>query len=203
MTARVGLHSSREVVARATGMDGLRFAYADPPYLGCGALYAKHHPEAAIWDDPETHRALIARLCDEYPDGWALSCNSTNLQDMLPMCPRGVRVGAWQKTFAIYKPNVPVAYTWEPVIFRGGRRRGRDEPTVRDSVACPIALKRGLTGAKPREFCRWVFDLLGARPGDVLDDLFPGTGAVGAAWAEWCGDRSPHPALPLEAFANV
>lgn len=37
-----------------------------------------------------------------------------------------------------------------------------------------------------------------ARPGDTLDDLFPGSGAVAAAWAEWCGDRSPLPALPLE-----
>ena len=24
----------------------MRFAYADPPYLGCGRLYAAHHPEA-------------------------------------------------------------------------------------------------------------------------------------------------------------
>jgi hypothetical protein len=28
--------------------------------------------------------------------------------------------------------------------------------------------------------CRWIFDLLGAAPGDILDDLFPfpGSGAV-------------------------
>ena len=103
----------------------MRFAYADPPYLGCGALYAKHHPDALIWDDPKTHRALINRLVADYPDGWALSMGSVNLRTLLPMCPAAVRVASWQKPFAIYKPNVPVAYTWEPVVFMGGRKRGR------------------------------------------------------------------------------
>ena len=179
----------------------MRFAYADPPYLGCGKLYAAHHPDALIWDDPGTHRRLIERLSDEWPDGWALSGNSTTLREILPMCPENVRVGCWRKSFAVFKPNVPVAYTWEPVIFRGGRKRGRDVPTVPDSIECPITLQRGLTGAKPRKVCRWIFDLLGAEPGDTLDDLFPGTGAVGAAWAEWVGEKSPLPMLPLEALA--
>ena len=41
-------------------------------------------------------------------------------------------------------------------------------------------------GRKPREFCRWLFRWLGAIPGeDELADLFPGSGAVGDAWAEW------------------
>ena len=31
----------------------MRFAYADPPYLGHAKCYADRHPEAAIWDDPE------------------------------------------------------------------------------------------------------------------------------------------------------
>jgi len=53
----------------------MKFAYADPPYLGCGKLYAAHHPDALDWDDPETHFDLIGRLFDEYPDGWALSCH--------------------------------------------------------------------------------------------------------------------------------
>lgn len=182
-------------------MSGMKFAYADPPYLGCGHLYAAHHPEARAWDDPETHRALIARLAADYPDGWAMSLSSPSLRTILPMCPEDCRVGFWGKTFAVYKPGVPVAYASEPVIFRGGRKRGRHEPTVKDWVACPITLKRGLTGAKPRAFCRWIFDVLGAAPGDALDDLFPGSGAVGAAWAEWVGERSPLPRLPLEDVA--
>jgi hypothetical protein len=34
-------------------------------------------------------------------------------------------------------------------------------------------------GAKPAAVCRWIFTLLGAAPGDTLDDLFPGSGSVG------------------------
>lgn len=74
---------------------------------------------------------------------------------------------------------------------RGGRRRGRDAATTRDWLAESITLKRGLIGAKPRAFCMWVFDLLGAAPGDTLDDIFPGTGAVGVAWEEFVGARPP------------
>jgi hypothetical protein len=37
--------------------------------------------------------------------------------------------------------------------------------------------------AKPAAVCRWIFGLLGAQAGDSLDDLFPGSGAVGRAWA--------------------
>ena len=35
--------------------------------------------------------------------------------------------------------------------------------------------------------CRWIFTLLGAEPGDTLDDLFPGSGAVSRAWAAYTG----------------
>ena len=42
----------------------------------------------------------------------------------------------------------------------------------------PITLKRGLTGAKPEAFCRWVLDLLGYANGDEIDDLFPGTSVM-------------------------
>jgi hypothetical protein len=40
-----------------------------------------------------------------------------------------------------------------------------------------------------------VFTLLGAAPGDRLDDLFPGSGAVGRAWAAYTsGELSLTPA---------
>jgi hypothetical protein len=39
-----------------------------------------------------------------------------------------------------------------------------------------------MIGMKPPQFSVWMFDLLGAGPGDVLDDLYPGSGAVGLAW---------------------
>ena len=168
----------------------MRFAYADPPYLGCGKLYAAHHADALDYDDPEAHRALVGRLCDEFPDGWAMSLSSPSFQTILPMCPPDVRVGGWMKPFAVYKPNVGLAYAWEPVIIRGGRKITRDQATVRDWVSAPaisanITLQRGLTGAKPRQFCRWLFTVLNMRKDDEFADLFPGTGAVAAAWREW------------------
>jgi hypothetical protein len=178
----------------------VKFAYADPPYLGCGArLYGKHHQEAAVWDDPETHRALVGRLCDEYPDGWAMSLHVPSLRVILPMCPEGARVGAYCKTFAQIRPT-RVQWFWEPVIWMGGRTKAENKDHYRDwCQAWPRnGSKDGLIGGKPRDFCRWVFGLLGARKGDTLDDIFPGTGAVSAAWAEVIGGPSPLPPLPLE-----
>jgi hypothetical protein len=154
----------------------VRFAYADPPYPG----QARRYPEKTEVD----HRELIEMLCQDFPDGWALSTSSPALRDVLAMCPGDVRVAAWVKPFAIFKPNVNPGYTWEPVIFRGGRKRDRYEPTVRDFLSCNITLKKGLVGAKPEAFCFWLFDLLGARPEDELVDLFPGTGIVGQCWGE-------------------
>ncbi|HEY5985986.1 MAG TPA: hypothetical protein VIV12_06305 [Streptosporangiaceae bacterium] len=157
----------------------MRFAYADPPYLGCGRLYPEH-PEALTWDDPETHRSLIVRLVDEFPNGWALSLSSPSLHTLLPMCPADVRVAAWVKPFAAFKRNVRNAYTWEPVLLRGGRTSSRDgAPVTRDHLAEPITLQRGLTGAKPERFCRWILDMLGYIEGDEVIDLFPGTGVMG------------------------
>jgi hypothetical protein len=188
----------------------MRFAYADPPYLGMGKMYLTRHPEAMIWNDPETHRALIKRLCDEWPDGWAMSATSTSLRILLPMCPDDVRVMAWCKTWAKFLPGISPAYAWEPVLLRGGRRIGRKdhyepgENTPRDwhhgNHSPRVNKPEGFVpGMKPREFSRWLFRCLNALPSDHLDDLFPGSGAVGAAWAEWSKTRSPMPALPLEA----
>ena len=167
---------------RATG-GALRLAYADPPYLGCGAkLYGR--PE---WDDPETHRSLIATLERDYPDGWAMSLSSTTLHTILPMCPDDVRVAAWCKSFASFKPNVNPAYTWEPVIWRGGRtKRSRTQDTVRDYHVEAITLRRGFAGAKPPGFALWVVQLLGAdvRQGDTITDLFHGSGAMLGVWRQ-------------------
>jgi hypothetical protein len=154
----------------------MRFAYADPPYLGWGRYYAADHPDALTWDDPET-------LSADWPDGWALSLSSPSLKTLLPMCPADVRVAAWVKPFAAYKANVRVAYTWEPVIFRGGRVSSKDgAPVTRDHLSERITLKRGLTGAKPERFNRWVLDMLGYIDGDdTIDDLYPGTHGMSEA----------------------
>lgn len=160
----------------------MKFAYADPPYLGCGALY-----DAPEWNDLETHRQLIQRLELEYPDGWVLSLHTPSLRRLLELCPEGVRTGAWCKSFASFKPNVNPAYCWEPVIFRGGRKYTRADETVRDFLVCPITLERGLAGAKPEAFCFWVLQLLNVQPEDEFYDLFPGTGVMGRVLELWKG----------------
>lgn len=173
----------------------MRFAYADPPYFGYGKFYKELHPEAMDWDNIETHRALVDRLMSEFVDGWAMSMTSGNLHDILPLCPKSVRVGAWVKPFCSFKKNVTRAYAWEPFLFHGGRVRTAEQGTVRDWVSANITLQRGLVGAKPRDFCRHIFEILNIHPGDEFVDIFPGSGAVMAAYREWSGDHAPIPTL--------
>jgi hypothetical protein len=176
----------------------MKAAYADPPYLGCGQSHYGHlHPDAGDYDRPETHKLLIDRLCDEF-DAWALSLHGGTMRTILPMCPDDVRIGCWLKTFASFKPNVNPAYAWEPVVFRGARKgRGRHVPTVRDYVLAPITLQTGCPGAKPEQFCWWVFDFLGLGPDDEFHDLFPGSGNVTRAWEVWRAGHAGRPLLSL------
>lgn len=154
----------------------MRFAYADPPYVGCAGYY--DHPDASSWDDPARHVALMAAMDADY-DGWALSASVPSLADLLPAAPTGTRVAAWVKPFAAYKRNVRVAYTWEPVLWKRTAPRRADDPVGRDHLAAVITLQRGLVGAKPESFARWLLVLLGWQPGDELADLFPGSGIIG------------------------
>lgn len=155
----------------------MRVAYADPPYIGQAMKHYGTQPNAAEVD----HAALIQQL--EGYDAWALSASSPSLHAILPMCPRA-RIAAWVKPFASFKPGVNPAYAWEPVIFKAARR-ARAERTVRDWVSASITLETGCAGAKPIEFCFWLFELLGMTEDDEFDDLYPGTGAVTLAWNAW------------------
>jgi hypothetical protein len=155
----------------------MRFAYADPPYIGQAK---KHYGE--FGGAEVDHEKLILEL--EQYDGWALSLSSTTLQQILELCPKDVRIAAWVKPFCSFKPGVNPAYAWEPVIWKSARPRTREQLTVRDWIAEPITLQRGLAGAKPDAFCHWLFDLLNIQDGDTLDDLFPGTRAVSRAFAQ-------------------
>lgn len=171
----------------------MRFAYADPPYIGQARRHYRHDPRCA-----EVDHAALVRSLTEY-DGWALSLSSPSLEEILHICRREVgenvvRVGGWFKPFAAFKPGVNPGYTWEPVVFMPGpRKRTRTEPTIRDyvlaedpdAVKANITLKRGLAGAKPEPFNLWLFDLLGMTPTDEFADLFPGTGAVTQSWEKW------------------
>jgi hypothetical protein len=161
----------------------VRVAYADPPYIGCSALY-RDQPDFRGEVD---HIALIEALVDTYPDGWALSCHSNALRVLLPVCPGDTRVMAWVKPFCSFKPSVNPAYAWEPVLVRAAAPKSyvNGGTTVRDFLSAPMAMQRGLAGAKPEAFCYWLFTVLGLGPTDEFVDLFPGTGAVGAAWERY------------------
>jgi hypothetical protein len=173
----------------------MKFAYADPPYIG----QAKRHYSADPKCAEVNHRELINRLTVDFPDGWALSASAPSLVTILPMCPPGFRVGVWVKTFCAFKRNVRPAYGWEPVIFWGGRnpmngyraeipQRDGKQTTPKDFIlaaddwiAEPITLKKGLVGAKPLKVCHWILDLLNFKPGDEMVDLYPGTKIMSVA----------------------
>lgn len=157
----------------------MKLAYADPPYIGQARRHYANDP-SGIEAEEVDHAALVERLRGY--DGWALSCSSPSLGYLLSLAPEA-RVAAWVKPFCSWKPTHRVQYAWEPVLFVPSRARGsRSVPSVRDWVSANITLRKGTHGAKPEAFVRWLFDLLGAQPGDTLDDLFPGTGVVGQLW---------------------
>jgi len=167
----------------------MKFCYADPPYPGQAKRY-KHDPRHAEVDPI----ALMLRLEAEFPDGWAMSTSSPALRVVCAAMPERARVAAWCKTFGGMKPWVYPTYAWEPVVFRAAPKLANlDRQTPFDYFQSMPTMKNFM-GAKPAEFCFWIFDMLGARQGDELVDLFPGTGAVTQAWQFYQATIAP-PAL--------
>ena len=150
----------------------LRLAYADPPYPGKARLYRDHRD----YGGEVNHAALIGRL-SAY-DGWALSTSAGALPGVLALCPLGIRVAAWHKGERVTRSRYPLN-AWEPVVYHGGRQIPGALRRA-DSIVCgvtPVSTRPGhVIGAKPAAVCRWIFALLGACPGDTLDDLFPAPG---------------------------
>ena len=167
----------------------MKFAYADPPYIGQAERHYKDHEDYA---GEVNHKELIEKLVTKYPDGWALSLSSTTLKEVLSMCPDDVRVMSWVKPFHAWK-NIRPSYAGEPVIVSGGRKANFTTDDVRvlgyqDWVSAPISMNTGLAGVKPERFCIWLFEVLNVEPGDTLDDLFPGSGIVSAMF-DWYIDK--------------
>lgn len=156
----------------------MRFAYADPPYPGLARRY--------YGTEEVDHPELIARVCREFPDGWALSTSSEALRDVWAICPAGARVACWVKG-----PRPCVSWrprsAWEPLIVVGGRPRRLEVAEDLSDVLLWGGRQHShpdaLVGMKPAAFCEWMFRQLGAMAGDELVDLFPGSGAVGRAWS--------------------
>ncbi len=179
----------------------MHFAYADPPYPGKSLYY----PERTEVD----HESLLEKLRINYPDGWALSTSAEALRDVLLLCPPGVRVCAWFKGVRPTRSRRSLC-AWEPLIVSGGRPLPVD-------VVCDVAnglIAQGrfrafpgaMIGMKPPAFAEWMFRQLGASSYDRLDDLFPGSGAIGVAWARYTSPLDPEttPSVaPAEATAEA
>lgn len=167
----------------AAAAQPMKFAYADPPYPGRASYYSEK--------TEVDHAALIARLMRDYPDGWALSTAADALSIVLPLCPAGVRVASWHRRPRPTQSRRAIS-AWEPLLLYGGRELPLSEAqTVTDALTDHSrhhAYPGALVGMKTPSFAEWLFQQLGARPGDDLDDLYPGSGAIGKAWAFFIGD---------------
>lgn len=177
----------------------MRLAIADPPYppfIGSGGRKnrasrwygtgqrsrkdrpADQHPDAADWDEPARHRALLLELLDTY-DGWAIATSPDGIAAYGEL-PAAVRIMAW------VKPNAsPGAHRlrslWEPVLLYPpvGRRSNRGGVGAVPDVLTANAPRVGFPGAKPEAWTRWVLAALTHDPAvDEVVDLFPGSGAV-------------------------
>ena len=175
----------------------MKIGYADPPYPGQAKKRYGDHPD---YNGEVDHAVLLSNL-DRIYDGWCLHTSSVSLRDVLRTMdkvlrqPERVRIMSWVKSFAAFKPNVPVAYAWEPVLVKEARLPVVKEGMVyRDWHMEPITMQRGLPGAKPERVCTWLFEVMGCEPDDDFDDIFPGSGAVQRAWDNWCAQRP----LPLQ-----
>ena len=174
----------RRRATNAAGDRPMKMAYADPPYPGSAYRYYRKEENYAGEVD---HPALIAKLERDYPDGWALSTSAAALRHILPLCPPEAHLCPWVKPRGI-GDSFGLSNAWEALIVVRGRQQ---KPGVRDFLVAHAARGGGtLPGRKPLAFCAFLFDALGLGPGDTLDDLFPGTGIIGRAWAA-CSEPSP------------
>lgn len=175
-----------------------RFAYADPPYPRQAYRYRGEASYAGEVD----HAALVARLEAGDYCGWALSTSRHALGEVLALCPKGAQALPWTKprNFCRAKTRGLVALTEYLIVVRGRQIA----PGVPDFL-CAMPARGGgqLVGRKPIAFCAWLFAALGMRPGDALDDLYPGTGIVTRAWNHLNRYSGPGTALPEKAAAAL
>lgn len=172
----------RHLVVATHAEQPLRLAYGDPPYPGLARRYYGNEPDFGGEVD---HAELLSRL--QGFDGWALSTSTEALPMVLSLLAGvdGFRVAAWFRGPRSVRSARPLS-AWEPVIYMPARRVVSSSPAVDALVygAKPRTTEpRRVVGQKPAAFAFWLFGLMGARRGDSLDDLFPGSGTIGRAWS--------------------
>jgi hypothetical protein len=183
----------------------MKLCIADPPYLGKARMFygeedmaqmnfggrinqmykADRHPEAHLWDDPETHKAMVDRLRADY-DGWAIAMIPSSLRHYLQWVPEDIVIAVWHDPRVMPTGRHP-RRRWEPVLVHRapGRRTVNAVPVPVGDVLTAPHPQAGFAGAKPAAWTRWVLDMLGYNPDeDTVDDLFHGSGAVAAEIAQ-------------------
>ena len=176
----------------------MKIAIADPPYLGraerwygssgvgdgYGLGKADEHPEAHLWDLPETHKNLVLELEANF-DAWAIALSvhslSTYLEVIKTDSRNGIRVCVWHKPASVTSGS-RIKNNWEPVIVKvpEDRRGYKGGFQVQDVMTCP-PLRSGFVGSKPPAWTAWILELLGYREGDQVTDLFLGSKSVSRA----------------------
>ncbi len=184
----------------------MKLAIADPPYLGRahrwygiggwgkgnGKGRADEHPEAYLWDKPETHINLALKLLNEY-DGFAIACTVHSLSTYLSVIPtsstNGIRIMSWIKP-ASPPSGSRITQSWEPVIVKVPKeRKARIKGNLMVDYLICTAPRTGFTGSKPISWTLWVLNAMGYQPNDEVHDLFPGSGMVQKAINELCDAR--------------
>lgn len=182
----------------------MKFAIADPPYLGRAAIWygetmrhsqkgqahggsasvgfkpADYHENAHEWDNIETHKNLIDMLEKKY-DGFALAMAHDNLQKLIPYFRPNIKIMIWNKWSVPSRARVQNRY--EPVAIRipKNRKGAVKGQTMTDVLIHKTRPAQGFTGAKPMFWTYWVLEALGVKKGDVVEDLFNGSGMVNDA----------------------
>lgn len=169
-----------------------RLAYADPPYVG---LARRYYGREASYAGEVDHGRLLSRLATF--DGWALSCSSSSIPFLLGLAYelelRPVpRLAIWHKRPAPH-PTARLVTAYEGVLYVPARGVApRDGGPALSDVLTGVQPRQRptlpggqITGTKPPAFCTWLFELLGARPGDELEDMYPGSGIVARTWRAW------------------
>lgn len=179
----------------------MRLCIADPPYLGranrwygsgCGhgkgQGKADYHPNAQLWDRPETHQELVRELERDF-DGWAIAMSVHSLSTYLSVVEtdsrNGIRVLSWIKPKAVPSGS-RIKTSWEPVLVRIPKeRKGYDIGVKTNDYLIADVENKGFIGAKPEAWTHWLLDVLGYQQGDEVVDKFRGSNSVEVAIASY------------------
>jgi hypothetical protein len=198
--------------APVEGGHPLRLAYADPPYPGLSRRYYAGHPDYAGEVDHAELISRLASTYDGWALSTSARALPELLPLCPPgvrvaAWVRGERptrsagpLSAWEPVlYAGGRLHVAAAGQHDASCSAGHasrataatRRADHGDASAIDTRRVDTLIYRPgvrttdparVIGAKPAVFIRWVFDLLGALPGDDLEDVFPGSGGVSRAW---------------------